>query len=78
MRNKKVVGLLMVLLLLISACNPYRGFKGVDKKGMKKNKLPSQELRQDYEKMNKRARRAYKKETKQRKKRLGTKESSTP
>ncbi len=68
----------MILSLLLSACNPYRGFHGVDKKGMKKNKLPSQEIKEDYDKMSKKAKRAYKKEVKRRKKRLGTKETSIP
>ena len=74
------INLIVTLLILIVAasCNPYKGFRGVDKKGMKKNKPPSQELREDYEKMNKKSSRAYKREARKRKKRLGTKESSTP
>lgn len=69
---------LCLLITFLLACNPYKGFHGVDKKGMKKNKLPSQELRKDVERQNRKARKAYKKEQKRLKKRLGTKETSVP
>jgi|GEM_PF-1595740 len=78
MKIKSLYTLFILFSLILGSCNPYKGFKGVDKKGMKKNKPPSQELREDYEKMNKRSSKAYKKEQKRRKKRLGTNESSTP
>ena len=73
MRNKVIYSILILALASLFACNPYRGFSGVDKKGMKKNKLPSQALRDDYAKMNKKAQKAYKKEQKKAHKRLGTK-----
>ena len=78
MKINKYIFISLLAAFFLLGCNPYKGSIGVDKKGMKKNKLPSQELRQDYDKMNRRARKAYKKEQKKRKKRLGTKEDSTP
>ncbi len=75
MNMKNRIGLICISLLLL-ACNPYKGFKGVEKKGMKKRKTPSQELRDDYEKLGKKSQRAYKKEMKRKHKKLGTKEGT--
>ena len=75
MKNNSLYIILLVMLITLFACNPYKGFSGVSKKGMKKNKLPSQELRKDYEKMNRKAQKAYDKEQKKAHKRLGTKEN---
>jgi hypothetical protein len=74
MINKSRHILLLLAVACCFACSPYRGFSGVTTKGMKRNKLPSQELRQNYEKMNRKARKAYRKEQKRAHKRLGTKE----
>lgn len=64
---------LLIGLFLLAACgNPYKGFSGIEKKGMKKNKPPSQQLRDDYDKAGKKMKRAYKKEQKRVKKRLGS------
>lgn len=65
----------LFLLVCLMACNPYKGFKGVNKKGMKTNTTPSQELRDDYDARGKKAKRRYKREMKRRKKRLGTSDS---
>ncbi|MBD98737.1 MAG: hypothetical protein CMO34_02755 [Verrucomicrobia bacterium] len=64
--------LLTCLFLLFGCSNPYKGFKGVETKGMKKKKLPSQQLRDDYDKASKKMVRAYKKEQKKTKRRLGS------
>ena len=69
MRIKIFYFLLFVSLL---GCNPYKGFKGVDDKGMSNGKLPSQEVKSGYEKSIKKQKRAYKREMKKRAKRLGT------
>ena len=61
----------MLLGIFFISCNPYKGFKGVSKKGMKVNKTPSQELRDGYDATSKKKGRKYKKEMKHRKKRLG-------
>lgn len=61
-------------ICLCLACSPYRGHTGVTTKGMKGNKLPSQELRENYKKLNRKAQRAYRKEQRKAHKRLGTKE----
>ena len=58
-------------ILSLLACNPYKGFKGVDKKGMG-NTLPSQQVKQGYEKSTKKQARAYKREMRKRAKRMGT------
>jgi len=68
------LGLFSILLLCTNCGNPYKGFSGVSKKGMKKNKLPSQQLKEDYDKVAKKMQKAYKKEQKKTSKRLGTKE----
>jgi hypothetical protein len=54
------------------SCNPYKGFKGVSKKGMKTNTTPSQEIRDGYEAKSKKMNRRYKREMKRRRGRLGT------
>ena len=63
------------ILLFLTACGPYRGFKGVDKKGMKNNELPSQTIRKDYKHSEKKMKRQYKREMKKKAKRLGTTKS---
>ncbi|MEQ8909674.1 MAG: hypothetical protein RIC95_10810 [Vicingaceae bacterium] len=81
MGNAKSAYQLAILCLLFSfclACNPYAGFKGVNKKGMSNNKAPSQELKEDYKKSTKRMNRKYKREMKRRKKRMGSQPKKTP
>ncbi|KAA3649001.1 MAG: hypothetical protein DWP98_07695 [Bacteroidetes bacterium] len=67
----KIRLLSLFLILFIAACNPYKGFKGVSKKGMKTSTTPSQELRDDYKSSSKKMNRRYKREMKRNKKRLG-------
>lgn len=74
MNHKIKIYISFLLGFIFISCSPYRGFSGVTDKGMKRNKLPSQELREDYEKMNRKARRAYKRQKRKTKKRLGTNE----
>jgi hypothetical protein len=69
----KVIPVLL-LIMLFSCGNPYKGFHGVDDKGMKTNKPPSVEIREDYDKQSKKMKRQYKREMKRRKRRLGSKE----
>lgn len=81
MNSRHLISLLTIVLLLsASACkkHPYHGFKGLDKKGMKRNKLPSQELKENYKKLNKKAERAFKKQRRKAKKELGTRQGKTP
>ena len=80
MKNRFQFAFVLMAVLAIASCkpNPYKGFSGIEKKGMKRNKTPSQELREDYDKLNKRAARALKKKAKKDKKRLGTDEGKTP
>ena len=68
----KISATILCLLLFVACGGPYKGFKGVTDKGMKTSVTPSQELRDDYDKMSKKMQRKYKKEMKQRAKRLGT------
>ena len=63
-----------LLLFFVCACNPYKGFKGVNPKGMKKNKLPSTELREDHKASEKKMLRKYRRELKKRKNKMGSKE----
>ena len=73
MINKLKPHFLFYCLILLFACgNPYKGFKGVETKGMKKKKPPSQQLKDDYDKASRKMVRAYKKEQKKTKKRLGS------
>lgn len=65
--------LFFAFLFSLFSCNPYKGFSGVNPKGMKKNKLPSTELREDYDKGQKRMQKKYQKEMKRRNKDMGTK-----
>jgi len=63
-----------LLLLFIgtnTACNPYKGFSGVNSKGMKVNKAPSQKLDEDYKKQEKKMKRRYERETKKRERQRG-------
>ena len=64
--------ILFILIIVFAGCNPYKGFTGVNPKGMKKNKLPSTELREDYDKKQKKMSRKYQKEMKKRTKEMGT------
>jgi len=59
-------------VLLLSACGPYRGFTGVNDKGMKKNEMPSERVRKDYKKSERKMQRQYNREMRKRAKRLGT------
>ena len=61
----------MAVSILFSCGNPYKGFKGVDKKGMSVRKTPSQELKEDMKKSEKRMQRRYKRDMKRKKKKLG-------
>lgn len=71
MKSKALFFVLFSLLFTL-ACNPYKGFKGVNKKGMKNNTTPSEELYDGHKKSGKRMKRQYKREMKKRKKRMGT------
>ena len=70
----KIRNLLVIIItaLLLSACGPYRGFKGVNDKGMKNNEMPSERVRKDYKKSEKKMQRQYNREMRKRAKRLGT------
>lgn len=63
----------LLIAILLTACGPYRGFKGVNKKGMKTRKTPSQEIRDGYEQASKRMKRKYRREMKRKQKKMGTK-----
>ena len=78
MSKNKYIFILSLICICLIACSPYRGFRGVDKKGMKRGTLPSQQLKGDYEKLNKRAQRKYRREMKKNYKRLGTPEGQKP
>lgn len=71
MKSKTVVFVLFALMFTVS-CNPYKGFKGVNKKGMKYNTTPSEELYDNQKKSTKRMQRKYDREMKKRRKRMGT------
>ncbi len=71
--SKRNIVFTLTLLLFCFACNPYKGSKGVNPKGMKVNKAPSQELKEDYKKASKKMQRKYKRSMKKRLKRMGTK-----
>jgi hypothetical protein len=66
--------LIVLLVVLLFGCNPYPGFKGVNRKGMSKNSVPSQELKEDYKKKNKRMQKRFDREMKRRKKKMGSQE----
>jgi len=71
MKIKQIL-LFSTLLILFWACsNPYKGFKGVNPKGMKNNKLPSTELREGHKKSEKKMKRKYRREMKKRQKEMG-------
>lgn len=72
-KTNRNITLSLLLLLFCLACNPYKGSKGLNPKGMKANKAPSQELKEDYKKATKRMNRKYKRSMKKRLKRMGTK-----
>lgn len=67
MKNKLLlVGVLMALI----SCNPYKGFKGVDPKGMG-NKPPSVRIADDMKKDQKKSNRKMKREMKRKRKIYG-------
>lgn len=68
----KNLGFIILISISISACNPYKGFTGVTPKGMKKSTLPSQEVRNDYKRSEKKMKRQYKREMKRRTKKMGS------
>jgi len=70
--KSKIIAFMVFSLLLTVGCNPYKGFEGVSRKGMKYNTTPSQELHNSYKKETKRMKRQYKREMKRRKKRMGS------
>ncbi len=69
----KVLSITLFLLTLIS-CNPYKGFSGVDDKGMGR-KPPSVEMTESFEKSQKKSNRHFKKEMRKRKKKFGSEPS---
>lgn len=71
MKIKKLI-FFVATLFLFSSCGPYRGFKGVNDKGMKNNEMPSERVRKDYKKSEKKMQRQYNREMRKRAKRLGT------
>lgn len=77
-KSPNVVVFCCLLLIVLFACNPYAGFKGVNKKGMSNGKAPSQELKEGYKKANKKMNKKYKKEMKKRQKRMGSRPENTP
>lgn len=67
------VSFLFLLIFLLSCYNPYKGFKGIDDKGMGKTP-PSMKLSKSYERKQKRMERRHRKMMKERRKTLGTPE----
>lgn len=70
MKKIKILAALFIFLS-ISACNPYKGFKGVSKKGMSTRKAPSQQLKDDMSKSEKKLKKRYDKDMKRKKKKYG-------
>lgn len=69
---KKIKPLLyLTCLIIIFSCNPYKGFKGVNPKGMSKSKAPSQQLKDDMAKSDKKMKKRYDKEMKRKKRKYG-------
>jgi len=66
----KVKFLFIAFLISMASCNPYKGFKGVDDKGMGR-KAPSIEMTESFEKVNKKNNRKMKRKMKKRQKRMG-------
>ena len=71
MRAKVVVFSLLLVMALASCYNPYKGFDGVDDKGMGRTP-PSLELSDSKVKSQKKAQKRYKKMMKKRRKEMGT------
>lgn len=71
MKTRQLIIFISTILLFLS-CGPYRGFKGVNDKGMKNNEMPSERVRDDYRKKEKKMQRQYNTEMRKRAKRLGT------
>ena len=62
----------LIFIILLTSCGPYRGFKGVDPKGMKNNEMPSESVRKGFKKSERKMQRQYNREMRKRAKRLGT------
>lgn len=60
-----------VVIFLFSCYNPYKGFEGVDDKGMGRTP-PSMKLSRSYERKQKRMERKHRKMMKERRRTLGT------
>ena len=69
-KNKFIICLLFCGFFAFS-CNPYKGFEGVNPKGMKKNESPSVKLREEHKKSEKKMQRKYRREMKKRKRKMG-------
>lgn len=69
----RVLSIVLFLFTFI-ACNPYKGFSGVDDKGMGR-KPPSVKMTESFEKSQKKSNRRFKKEMKKRQKKLGSEPS---
>jgi len=67
--------LLISLLLILSSCNPYRGFEGVKTDEIRGKKPPSQKIREGHKKSEKRMRKSYKREMKRKARKMGTTKS---
>ena len=70
MRTIKTFCILCIVGVL-AACNPYKGFKGVNSKGMSTRKAPSQQLKDDMAKSEKKLKKRYDREMKRKKKKYG-------
>jgi uncharacterized protein YxeA len=62
--------LLLILSLILIGCNPYKGFTGVDPKGMGR-KPPSVKISDDIQKSQKKGNRKMKREMKKKRKKYG-------
>ncbi len=67
MKNKLLI---MCILIALISCNPYKGFKGVDPKGMG-NKPPSVQIADDIQKDQKKSNRKMKREMRRKRKIYG-------
>jgi len=66
----KTIGISIAIASLLFSCSPYKGFKGVDKKGMGR-KPPSVEVSDGYQKDQKKGKRKYKREMKRKRREYG-------
>lgn len=74
--NLKLLLLIFGSSLLVACYNPYKGFDGVDDKGMGRTP-PSLQISKDYKKQQKKQNRRNKKLMKKRKQELGTPEDKS-